>query len=148
MFFIPIPCSISSGLSIEGSKRGEIASRFKASRANAFQRENATEDRLKSEPLTDCRIIHFATPGLIVDKKHAPSSIILSLDQDPTEDGFLQMCEVFDLRMIAALVVACKTGLGQFNRDEGIEGLIWAFLGVCSSSVLMSLWDVNDQVTY
>ncbi|TRZ92879.1 CHAT domain-containing protein [bacterium] len=134
-----------SGLETRG-----IASLFKASRTDAFQRENATEDRLKSEPLTDYRIIHFATHGLIDDKKPARSSIILSLDQDPAEDGFLQMREVFDLKMNADLVVlsACQTGLGQFIRGEGIEGMSRAFFYAGSSSVLMSLWAVNDQATY
>jgi CHAT domain-containing protein/Tfp pilus assembly protein PilF len=134
-----------SGLETRG-----IASLFKASRTDAFLREKATEDRLKSEPLTDYRIIHFATHGLIDDKKPARSSIILSLDQDPAEDGFLQMREVFDLKMNADLVVlsACQTGLGQFIRGEGIEGLSRAFFYAGSSSVLMSLWAVNDQATY
>jgi len=134
-----------SGLETRG-----IASLFKASRADAFERERATEDRLKSEPLTDYKIIHFATHGLIDDKKPARSSIILSLDQDPSEDGFLQMREVFDLKMNADLVVlsACQTGLGQFIRGEGIEGLSRAFFYSGSSSVLMSLWAVNDQATY
>ena len=134
-----------SGLETRG-----IASLFKASRTDAFERERATEDRLKSEPLTDYRIIHFAAHGLIDDKKPARSSIILSLDQDPAEDGFLQMREVFDLKMNADLVVlsACQTGLGQFIRGEGIEGLSRAFFYAGSSSVLMSLWAVNDQATY
>jgi len=134
-----------SGLETRG-----IASLFKASRTDAFERERATEDRLKSEPLTDYRIIHFATHGLIDDKKPARSSIILSLDQDHAEDGFLQMREVFDLKMNADLVVlsACQTGLGQFIRGEGIEGLSRAFFYAGSSSVLMSLWAVNDQATY
>jgi len=137
-------------LKYSGLETKRIASLFKASRADAFERERATEDRLKSELLTDYRIIHFATHGLIDDKKPARSSIILSLDQDPAEDGFLQMREVFDLKMNADLVVlsACQTGLGQFIRGEGIEGLSRAFFYSGSSSVLMSLWAVNDQATY
>ena len=137
-------------LKYSGLETRRIASLFKASRANAFEREQATEDCLKSEPLADYRILHFATHGLIDDKKPARSSIILSLDQDPSEDGFLQMREVFDLKMNADLVVlsACQTGLGQFIRGEGIEGLSRAFFYAGSSSVLMSLWAVNDQATY
>jgi CHAT domain-containing protein/tetratricopeptide (TPR) repeat protein len=134
-----------SGLEIQ-----KIAAAFKPSRTDVFRRQEATEDRLKAEPLTNYRIIHFATHGLIDDKKPARSSIILALDQDPGEDGFLQMREVFNLRMNADLVTlsACQTGLGQFIRGEGIEGLSRAFFYAGASSVLMSLWAVNDEATY
>ncbi len=134
-----------SGLEIK-----RIAAAFKPSRTDAFLRQAATEDRLKAEPLTDYRIIHFATHGLIDDKKPARSSIILALDQDPGEDGFLQMREIFNLRMNADLVTlsACQTGLGQFIRGEGIEGLSRAFFYAGASSVVMSLWAVNDEATY
>jgi len=134
-----------SGLEIQ-----KIAAAFKPSRTDAFQRKEATEDRLKAEPLTNYRIIHFATHGLIDDKKPARSSIILALDQDPGEDGFLQMREIFNLRMNADLVTlsACQTGLGQFIRGEGIEGLSRAFFYAGAASVLMSLWAVNDEATY
>lgn len=133
-----------SGLEIQ-----RISSTFKPSRVDAFRREEATEDKLKSGPLADYRIVHFATHGLIDDKKPARSSIILSLDQDPNEDGFLQMREIFNLKLGADLVTlsACQTGLGQFIRGEGIEGLSRAFFYAGASSVLMSLWAVNDQAT-
>ena len=134
-----------SGLEIQ-----KIAAAFKPSRTDAFLRQDATEDRLKAEPLTDYRIIHFATHGLIDDKKPARSSIILALDRDPGEDGFLQMREIFNLRMNADLVTlsACQTGLGPFIRGEGIEGLSRAFFYAGASSVLISLWAVNDEATY
>jgi len=38
--------------------------------------------------------------------------------------------------------------LGQFIRGEGIEGLSRAFFYAGASSVLMSLWAVNDEATY
>ncbi|MHB8093587.1 MAG: CHAT domain-containing protein [Candidatus Aminicenantales bacterium] len=134
-----------SGLEIQ-----KIASLFKTSRAKIFQREEATEDRIKSEDLSDYRIVHLATHGLIDDKKPARSSVILALDRDPAEDGFLQMREIFNLRLNADMVVlsACQTGLGQFIRGEGIEGLSRAFFYAGASSVLMSLWAVNDEATY
>lgn len=134
-----------SGLEVE-----HIASSLKSPRARVFERKEATEERLKAEKLSDFKIIHFATHGLIDDKRPARSSIILALDEDPSEDGFLQMREIFNLKMNAELVVlsACQTGLGQFIRGEGIEGLSRAFFYAGASSVLMSLWAVNDQATW
>jgi CHAT domain-containing protein len=100
--------------------------------------------------LSDYKIIHFATHSLIDDKIPARSAIILSLDEDPNEDGFLQMREIYNLHLNADLVTlsACETGLGQFIRGEGIEGINRAFFYAGASAVLMSLWAVNDQATY
>jgi CHAT domain-containing protein len=60
------------------------------------------------------------------------------------------MREVFNLKLRADLVVlsACQTGLGQLIRGEGIEGLSRAFFYAGASSVLLSLWAVNDQASY
>lgn len=118
-------------------------------KTTVLEREKATEDLVKSANLSDYRIIHFATHGLIDDQKPARSAIVLTLDNDPTEDGFLQMREVFNLRLNADLVVlsSCQTGLGQFIRGEGIEGISRAFFFAGASSVLMSLWTINDQVS-
>ena len=118
-------------------------------RTTALEREKATEDLIKSANLSDYRIIHFAAHGLIDDQKPARSAIVLTLDNDPTEDGFLQMREVFNLKMNSDLIVlsSCQTGLGQFIRGEGIEGIGRAFFFAGASSVLMTLWTINDQVS-
>ena len=59
------------------------------------------------------------------------------------------MREVYNLKLNANLVVlsACQTGLGQFIKGEGIEGINRAFFYAGASSVLMSLWSVNDQAS-
>ncbi|MCX8159877.1 MAG: CHAT domain-containing protein, partial [Candidatus Saccharicenans sp.] len=111
-------------------------------------RERASEDLVKRANLANYRILHFAAHGLIDDQKPARSAIVLTLDNDPAEDGFLQMREILNLKLNADLVVlsSCQTGLGQFIRGEGVEGLSRAFFYAGASSVLMSLWTVNDQV--
>ncbi|MGB7297026.1 MAG: CHAT domain-containing tetratricopeptide repeat protein [Candidatus Aminicenantales bacterium] len=134
-----------SGLEIE-----KIAALFKPSKRTIFERAEASEENFKSQKLTDFRIIHFATHAFIDDRKPARSSIVLALDQDPQEDGLLQTREIFNLKMQADLVVlsACQTGLGQLIRGEGIEGLSRAFFYAGASSVLLSLWAINDQASY
>jgi CHAT domain-containing protein len=133
-----------SGLEIE-----KIAALFKKAKINVFKREEATEDQLKKLNLSDYKILHLATHCLIDNKKPARSSIIFSLADTSTEDGFLQMREIFNLKLNSDLVSlsACETGLGQFIRGEGIEGLSRAFFYAGASSVLMSLWAVHDQAT-
>ncbi len=68
---------------------------------------------------------------------------------DDTYDGFLQMSEIFNLRLDANLVVlsACDTGTGKLRRGEGLIGLTRAFMYAGTPSVAVSLWKVNDQST-
>jgi len=134
-----------SGLEID-----KIASLFPRNKTKILEKDLASEETLKAQNLQGYKIIHFAAHGLIDDKKPARSAIVLKLDQDPQEDGFLQMREIFNLKLNADLVTlsACQTGGGQLIRGEGIEGLSRAFFYAGASSVLMSLWAVNDQATY
>lgn len=117
--------------------------------STVLEREKASEDLVKSARLADYQILHFAAHGLIDDQKPARSAIILALDKDPGEDGFLQMREILNLKLNSDLVVlsSCQTGLGRFIRGEGLETLSRAFFFAGSSSVLTSLWAINDQVT-
>jgi CHAT domain-containing protein/Tfp pilus assembly protein PilF len=139
-----------SRLKYSGVEIEKIASLFKPAKRDILERREASEENVKRENLSDYRIIHFATHALIDDKKPARSAIILSLDQNPKEDGFLQVREVFNLKLNADLVTlsACETGLGQLIRGEGIEGLNRAFFYAGASSVMLSLWAINDQASY
>jgi CHAT domain-containing protein/Tfp pilus assembly protein PilF len=138
-----------SRLKFSGQEIEEISRLFRPDRRDTLLRGEATEENLKRKNLADYRIIHFAAHAFIDEKKPARSAVVLSLDQDPKEDGFLQMREVFNLPLRADLVVlsACETGLGQLIRGEGIESMSRAFFYAGASSVLLSLWAVNDQAT-
>jgi len=124
-----------------------IAALFSSRRADVYLGKRATEDALQALALGDYKIIHFAAHGLVDDQRPARSSIVLSLDPASPEDGFVQVREIYNLRMRASLVglSACQTALGRFVRGEGIEGLNRAFFYAGASSVLMTLWAVNDE---
>jgi CHAT domain-containing protein len=114
-----------------------------------FLGETATEEETKRLPLEQYKIVHFATHSFIVEQVPARSAIVLRLDRDPTEDGFLQAREIYDVRLDADLVVlsACQTGRGPFIAGEGVQGLPQAFFAAGARAVLISLWDVNDRWT-
>jgi len=127
----------------------KIASYFPAKKREILVSGQASEDKIKSYDLTQFRIVHLATHCIIDDKKPARSSIVLRLDQDPQEDGLLQMREIFGLKLNADLVAlsACQTAFGPFIKGEGIEGLSRALFYAGASSLLLSLWPINDQAT-
>jgi CHAT domain-containing protein len=80
------------------------------------------------------------------------NSVGAELDQragQQTEDGLLQIYEIFNLKLNADLVVlsACETGLGKQVKGEGLVGLTHAFFYAGTPSIIVSLWKVQDRST-
>jgi len=97
------------------------------------------------------RVVHFATHGVINTQHPELSGIILSMlnQRGERENGFLQLHDIYKLNLSADLVVlsACRTGLGEEIRGEGLVGLTQGFLNVGAKSVVASLWQVDDRAT-
>ena len=57
--------------------------------------------------------------------------------------------EIYQLDLNADLVVlsACETGYGKFNQGEGVMSLARSFMYAGTPSLVVSLWQVNDQST-
>ncbi|MGE0128718.1 MAG: CHAT domain-containing protein [Blastocatellales bacterium] len=128
----------------------EIARRYRPDQAALFLGRDAKEENVKtSSALSSARRIHFATHGLVSERQPQYSGLILTLDDDPREDGLLQVYEIFNLKLQADLVVlsACQTGLGRQLKGEGIIGLTRAFMYAGAPSVVVSLWRVADAST-
>lgn len=127
-----------------------IASYFKEDRRTTLL-ENAAREKTLVEPgyLSKFDILHFATHGLIDERRPDQSRLALSFPQDPSEDGYLQASEIYGLDLHADLVVlsACETGLGKMVRGEGVLGLPRAFFYAGASSIVVSLWSVSDHST-
>lgn len=123
--------------------------RYSVGRSDFYQNEYAKEEAIKNSPLEDFQIIHFAVHGLLDDRVPARSALVLTLDNDPAEDGILQAREVCNLKLAAELAVlsACQTGRGRLITGEGVVGLTRTFLYAGARSVLVSLWNINDQAT-
>lgn len=118
--------------------------------SDIYLRQQAKEEKIKQmQDLSQYRYIHFATHGILNENKPQFSGLVLTQDDDPTEDGFLQMREILNLKINADLVVlsACRTGLGKLVRGEGIIGLTRAWMYAGTPSVMASLWAVNDAST-
>ena len=127
----------------------EIVALFPNAERKSYVGAEAREQKVKSEDLSRYRYVHFAAHGIIDEEYPARSGIVFSAESDAREDGVLQMSEVMRLRVNADLVTlsACRTGLGKLLNGEGMIGLTRAFLYAGASSVVVSLWNVNDTAT-
>jgi CHAT domain-containing protein/tetratricopeptide (TPR) repeat protein len=126
------------GLVPEGSSMK--ATGFAASRSLAMSPE-----------LSQYRIVHFATHGLM-NSDHAELSGILLSMRDPKgqpQNGFLRLHDIYNLDLRADLVVlsACNTALGKEVRGEGLVGLARGFMYSGAKRVLASFWKVDDEAT-
>ena len=113
----------------------------------------ATETLFKKADLSRYRYVHLATHGLLVNSastKRRQPSIIFSLYNDRENDGFLQLGEVFGLKLNADLVVlsSCLSpGKIDSEDTDGLMALTRAFLFAGSESVILGLWQINDDST-
>lgn len=110
--------------------------------------------------LNQYRVLHFATHGLVTAPRPecpARPALVTSFG-GPSSDGLLTFREIFDLRLDADTVIlsACDTaGMATIaaTREAGIEtggnfaldGLVRAFVGAGSRTVIASHWPVPDE---
>ena len=112
---------------------------------------DASRDNLLKTDLTQYLILHFATHGFLDPERPENSGLVLStMTRDgKAQDGFVSLRDVYQLRAPVAVVVlsACQTGLGKEVRGEGLIGLTRGFMYAGASSVVASLWKVDDEAT-
>jgi CHAT domain-containing protein len=91
--------------------------------------------------------IHFATHGQF--ESDAPLNSGLFLAKDSENDGVLSVNELYSIRLNADLITlsACETALGKINPGDDVVGLTRGFLFAGSSSIVASLWKVDDMAT-
>lgn len=125
---------------VVGKYRSVIASGFEASR-----------NRVLNSDISDYRILHFATHGLVDVERPEISSIVLSqFDKNGDKsEGFLRLQDIYSLDLMSDLVVlsACQSGIGKEIKGEGLMSLNSAFLQAGAKSVLSSSWKVDDYAT-
>lgn len=128
--------------------------------AGSKVREEQVRKHLKQE----YEVLHFATHAIIDEKSPLYSYLILgrepylnpqvrpdrSFPRAVSKDDQLTAHEIFDLLLSQSRLVtlsACKTAVGKLYRGEGMVGLTRAFMAAGSSSVITTLWDIDDQYT-
>lgn len=106
----------------------------------------ASEARLKAEPLSAYRLLHFATHAS-VDLQHPERTAVLLADGGPGDDGLLQVREIVELPLDDRVVVlsSCESAGGRLVPGEGLVGLAHAFFRAGARTVVANLWPVRDR---
>lgn len=126
----------------------------KRSRVTIFVGQEATEENAKMQS-KNANYLHFATHTVIDESSPLDTAIVLTVPDSETEtenaeNGYLQAWEIYEsVRTNAELVTlsGCETALGSAYPGEGLMGLTRAFQYAGASSVIASLWNVNDRST-
>jgi CHAT domain-containing protein/tetratricopeptide (TPR) repeat protein len=113
-----------------------------------FMGEQATEDNFRKYA-EKYDILHLAMHAFINDSLPAYSSFAFaqSNSDDPTKNGVLNTADIYNLKLHAKLTVlsACNTGTGHINKGEGVMSLARGFLYAGCPSIIMSLWEIEDE---
>ena len=111
----------------------------------------ASRQQLLGMDLTQYAILHFATHGFLDPKYPERSGLLLSniSSTGQAQNGIVGLQDIYELRAPVDLVVlsACQTALGKDVRGEGLIGLTRGFMYAGASSVVASLWKVDDEAT-
>ena len=93
------------------------------------------------------RLVHLASHGVADDREPLYSKLVLAVDENGVDDGFLHAYEISRMNLDCELVVlsACETAIGVLSGGEGLLGLSRSFLHAGSSSVVASLWSVDES---
>ena len=106
----------------------------------------ATESAFKEDAGKGFNVIHLAVHG--VSNSADPDDAYLALlpDKSADDDGLLHASEIAMMRLHTNLVVlsACDTAVGTLQGEEGISTISESFLLAGASSVISTLWSVDD----
>ena len=127
-----------------------VAANLGAPASDIYLGKAASETTVKRAPLSNYRVVYFATHGLVAGdvKGLGEPSLALSIPKEPTEldDGLLTASEVAQLKMNADWVVlsACNTMAGDKPGAEALSGLARAFFYAGTRALLVSHWSVES----
>ncbi len=128
---------ILANLGCSGDELGYISSYYKN---NSFINSEATAEVFLSN--TDFDIIHLATHASVEDQDENFNKLYFAND-------YVALQDVSEMELSTSLVVlsACNTGMGNIRSGEGMINLGRGFRSAGVSSIITSLWSLNDCTT-
>ncbi len=130
-----------------------VAGLFDKAKARLLQRQSATEEDFRLQPLSEFDVIHFATHGLIRDELPGLAEPSLVFTPRPGEDilndGLLTASQIATLPLRARLVVLSACNSARYEPsviDSGIQGLSTSFAIAGVPSMIAALWPVESAL--
>ena len=138
-------------LPASGSEADAITEIVGSRNTDLFSGFAATRDRLLNARLSDYKVIHLATHGIVDHERPELSAVVLSRFDEAGKpmDESVRLQDIYGMKLNADLVVlsACQTASGKEIKGEGVMGLNSAFLQAGARSVVASLWQVDDNAS-
>lgn len=120
----------------------------KTVKTKLFKGADASEINFRKE-IEKYDILHLAMHAFINDSIPSFSKMVFSQNNsdDLLSDGSINTADIYNLDLNAQLAVlsACNTGRGKLRKGEGIMSLARGFFYAGCPSIIMSLWEVEDQ---
>jgi CHAT domain-containing protein len=117
-------------------------------RIDLYRNEDATEKKFRAQS-KNYDILHLAMHAFINDSLPAFSRFAFSQNDSnqPLNDGWLNTADIYNLDLNARLTVlsACNTGTGNLRKGEGVMSLARGFLYAGCPTIVMTLWEVEDN---
>lgn len=122
----------------------KIATQFNIS--NIFLRDKASKATFSSKA-PQSPYIHVASHGKFNAARPLQSALLLASDQGVS--GQLTVSDLYVTQLNSEMVTlsACETGLGAVSNGDDVVGLTRGFLYAGASTVIASLWQVDDEAT-
>jgi len=120
----------------------------------SIRKEYETTKNYFKQNATKFDILHLATHGFMNQYQPMNSYLLFAPEktenkQLPTENTHLTVEDIFKMNINSQLITlsACQTGLGDISEGDEMVGLSRAFIFAGTSTVIVSLWNVNDAST-
>ncbi|MEM6346947.1 MAG: CHAT domain-containing protein [Bacteroidota bacterium] len=150
--FSPLDSGVRGGFSPLLNNQQEVENIAAQFSGSYWTGSEASEARFKMSA-DKYRVLHLAMHAFTNDDSPNLSGLVFSPTssnaKNESEDGILHTYEIYDLDLKAELAVlsACNTGIGKIQKGEGVMSLARAFTYAGCPSLLMSLWQADDEAT-
>ena len=116
--------------------------------SDIYKGNKASEKNFKMYA-SNYNILHFAMHTIIDNENPMYSKLVFAEPEDSIEDGFLNAYELYNLTLKADMVVlsSCNSGKGNISKGEGIISISRGFSYAGCSSLLLTLWEIEDAVS-
>jgi CHAT domain-containing protein len=126
----------------------EIESVYRWFRGSMFTGNRATETNFRLA-MQKPALFHLAMHSVSDPTDSRYSYLLFDTHNDTLEDGKLYNYEICLSRLKSPMVVlsACNSGTGTLYHGEGLMSLARGFILAGASSVIMTSWEVNDEIS-